>query len=268
MLQYNVFPGGVKKVVTFSFDDGAAQDERLVALFNKYGVRGTFHINTRGPDCLIGELSEENILRLRKIYEGHEISCHTASHGWGEVSPCETLIFETMQNRYDLERIAGYPVCGMSYPFGTYSREVIDVMRSCGIVYSRTATETKGFAMPRDFMEWHPTCHHSEAREIGKRFKESIAHPHGDPLMYIWGHASEYTTEEKWRDIEATVASLAHLDGVWYATNMEVCEYVSAQRALIVSADEKIIKNPSSFDVWVERDRETVCIPARSTVIL
>ena len=29
---------GKKKALTFSYDDGVTQDERLIALFNKYGM--------------------------------------------------------------------------------------------------------------------------------------------------------------------------------------------------------------------------------------
>ena len=45
MIQYHVYPGGKKRVVTFSYDDGSKNDARLIALFNKYGVLGTFHLN-------------------------------------------------------------------------------------------------------------------------------------------------------------------------------------------------------------------------------
>lgn len=37
MIQYHVFPGGKKRIVTFSYDDGNPRDERLVEMFNKYG---------------------------------------------------------------------------------------------------------------------------------------------------------------------------------------------------------------------------------------
>jgi hypothetical protein len=29
-----------------SYDDGRTQDRRLVALFNRFGIRGTFHLNS------------------------------------------------------------------------------------------------------------------------------------------------------------------------------------------------------------------------------
>ena len=40
---YTCFPGGRHKVLTMSFDDGRLEDRRLVELFNRYGIRGTFH---------------------------------------------------------------------------------------------------------------------------------------------------------------------------------------------------------------------------------
>ena len=40
------YPGGLAKAVTFSYDDGVEQDIRLVEIFNKNGIKGTFNINT------------------------------------------------------------------------------------------------------------------------------------------------------------------------------------------------------------------------------
>ena len=45
MIEFHTFYGGKKRVVTFSYDDGNPLDERLIGLFNKYGVKGTFHLN-------------------------------------------------------------------------------------------------------------------------------------------------------------------------------------------------------------------------------
>ena len=46
---------GKMKAVTFSYDDGVTQDRRLIEVFNKYGLKGTFNINS-------GLLSTENVL--------------------------------------------------------------------------------------------------------------------------------------------------------------------------------------------------------------
>ena len=45
MLKY-LYPQGRPKALTMSYDDGVTQDRRLVAIFNRYGIRGTFHLNS------------------------------------------------------------------------------------------------------------------------------------------------------------------------------------------------------------------------------
>ena len=42
---YTTFPGGKHKVLTLSYDDGKITDRRLVELFNKHGLKGTFNVN-------------------------------------------------------------------------------------------------------------------------------------------------------------------------------------------------------------------------------
>ena len=37
---------GKKKAVTFSYDDGVTQDIRLIEIFNRYGLRATFNLNS------------------------------------------------------------------------------------------------------------------------------------------------------------------------------------------------------------------------------
>lgn len=45
-LDFMLFPGGKNRAMTFSYDDGVVQDRRLVELFNRYHVKGTFNLNT------------------------------------------------------------------------------------------------------------------------------------------------------------------------------------------------------------------------------
>ena len=51
---------GKKKAITFSYDDGVTQDIRLIELFNKYGLKCTFNLNS---DLLgkPGELLREGV---------------------------------------------------------------------------------------------------------------------------------------------------------------------------------------------------------------
>lgn len=263
MVQFHIFPGGKRRVVTFSYDDGSGNDARLIALFNKYGVKGTFHLN--GVNYL--DISEERAEELRKLYAGHEVACHTLRHGWPARMPMQAVTLETLEDRRVLERIFGYPIVGMSYPSGSYDADSIAAMRACGIVYSRTVHSTRNFPMPTSFMEWNPSCHHIGALDICDSFLNNLDSPWTHPMFYIWGHSHELRTEEDWAMMEKIMIKLAGNEKIWYATNIDIYNYMTAQSLLQISADETVFYNPSAIDVWVEKDKKDIIkIPAGQTV--
>lgn len=265
MIQYHVYPGGKKRVVTFSYDDGSKNDARLIALFNKYGVRGTFHLN--GMKYM--DADEKTVEELRALYAGHEVACHTLRHGWPARMPAQEVVREVVEDRKVLERVFGYPVIGMSYPSGSYDPASVSAMRACGIVYSRTTKSTKNFPFPEDYMLWHPTCHHKDALALCESFIRDLDSEWTHPLFYIWGHSHEFRTEEDWAYIEKVVATLANNDKIWYAANIDIYNYVTAQAQLQISYDETMFYNPTATDVWVERNkREIIKIPAGQRIVV
>ena len=265
MVQFHVFPGGKKRIVTFSYDDGSIGDERLISIFNKYGVKGTFHLN--GKNYI--EADEAKLANHRARYAGHEVSCHTVNHGWPSRMPLPSVVDEVMEDRKILERAFGFPIVGMSYPSGSFNDRVISALEACGIVYSRTTLSTHNFFLPENFLAWHPTCHHRDALPLCEKFLESLDSQWTHPLFYIWGHAHEFRTEEDWAYIERVVKMLAGNDKIWYATNIEIYDYMMAQSRLRISADETVFQNPSSISVWVERNKTDIIeIPAGQTVVV
>lgn len=265
MLQYHIYPDGFKKILTFSFDDGKENDARLISLFNKYNLKATFHLN--GINYLDKSADEKE--KVRNLYRNHEIACHTLSHGWPARMPSVSLVTETMKDREILEEIAGYPVTGMSYPSGSYNDEVISIMHACGIEYSRTVKSTNDFPIPDNFLKWHPSCHFKNAMPLAEKFLKNINSQWTSPLLNIWGHSHEMCSEEDWEQTEKLFALLSGNDKIWYATNIEIYNYISAQRMLKISADEKIFYNPSAIDVWLEKDkRDIIKIPAGQKVIV
>ena len=46
-MRYKVlFPEGKQSAFTLSYDDGQIYDRKLVEMFNRYGLKGTFHLNS------------------------------------------------------------------------------------------------------------------------------------------------------------------------------------------------------------------------------
>ena len=264
MINFNRFKDGKKFIATFSYDDGFDTDIRLIELFNKYGVKGTFHLNSKR----FVNYSQEQLFELKKRYEGHEISAHTFNHYFPTRMSKTVLVNEVMEDRKFLEKIAGYPVCGMSYPFGDYNDEVIKTIRECGILYSRTVENTRRFKMPENFLEWHPTIHHNGIQNAVNDFFEKMSMMfNSEPLLYIWGHSFEFKTDEQWQMMEDAIAHLCERkDEIWFATNIEIYNYMTAIKNLRVAADESSVYNPTDTDLWFEKDAKVCKIPAGATV--
>lgn len=263
-----VFPDGKKKVMTFSYDDGNIHDRRLCSIFNENGMKCTFNLNSG----IHGEwVVPEDEYKSLYLDNGHEIACHGKTHPFLEQIPYSATLEDVLSDRKNLEKITGAPVRGMAYPFGTLSDtgavmpEVKNILRSCGIVYSRTTHSTNRLNFfPQDFLEWHPTAHHREnIMELGKRF---IENPWGVQMLYIWGHSFEFENAHNWNIIEDFCKTYAHNEKVWYATNGEIFDYITTCRSLITSADSSILKNPSASSVWLEHDGKILEVKGGTTL--
>ena len=263
MIRFNKFKDGKSKIVTMSYDDGSIFDHQLVEIFNKYNIKGTFHINSGGIG-MPGRVSKDDITTL---YAGHEVSLHTYSHPFLNEIPDEAFVYEIFESRKILESLTGSIIKGMSYPFGAYDNSIIEKLKGLGIVYSRTTAATKSFQLPTDFMKWHPTCHHNDGIESAKGF-EPAKQKRPPSSLYIWGHSYEFDTNKNWDLIKQVCEMVSGYDDIWYATNIEIYNYITAQRRLEISADQKVIFNPSVLTVWVDVDGETVKIPSGRAVYL
>ena len=262
-IRFSYYKDGKKKALTMSYDDGTGFDLRLVQIFNLHGIRGTFHLNS-------SRLGQEGLITpedVRDKFAFHEISSHTLTHPHLTRIPGEELVFEVMEDRKNLEALCRYPVRGMSYPCGAYTPEVIQRLRMLGIEYSRTTKATEGFGLPDDFLAWHPTCHHDDPKlfELLGAFKE---YRRPMPLFYVWGHSYEFDRKNNWEHIERFCAEAGGDPDVWYATNIEIYDYIMALRALKFTADRTIVYNPTATDVWISVDKAPVRIAAGATVDL
>ncbi len=260
MIRFNFFPEGKQNCITFSYDDGNTQDKWVAQTLRDYDMKGTFHLINRGLALLSAE-------EVRQIYSNHEIACHGEVHASLDTVARTSVIAEVMNNRRLLEEKAGYPVIGMSYANGRFSDSAIKTLQDCGIVYSRTVYNTGNFNMPQNFMQWNPTCHHNECISKGEQLLSLIdGYFSGPRLLYIWGHAHEFDRDKNFYILEDFCKMTAHHDKIWFATNLEIYSYCKACRELIISADERIIKNPTLTDVWLDRNGETVCVKAGQTM--
>jgi len=271
------FPGGKAKALTLSYDDAVQQDVRLMTILNKYGLKCTFNINTglfaeEGHEYPKGQIhrrmSEKEAVNLYKD-SGHEVAIHALTHPFLEQLPANLVIKEIVEDRKNIERLFGKITRGMAYPFGTFNDEVVNILKSCGIAYARTVHSTESFQIPTDWLRLPATCHHNNPKlpELTDKFINDK--PFGSPwLFYLWGHSYEFEADNNWELIEDFAEKIGGRDDIWYATNIEIYDYIQAYNQLIFSMDESMVYNPSAFVIYFVYNRQMYTIQPGETLML
>ncbi len=274
-----LFPEGRSKSLILSFDDGRTEDRQLVKLMNKYHLIGTFHLNSNK----LGSKDYLNKEEINSLFKGHEVSVHSANHPNLPDQSRIDVISEIVEDRKELERLVGYPVRGMAYPFGNTDDEVIKAMDGLGIEYARTVGDTYTFEIPKDFLRWHPTMHQfakaywepnqpeKDAKEMA-RFNKVIADfidTKDFAVLDIWGHSWEMgTNENKWNETEKFFKLLSDNPTIYYTSQIALVDYINAFRNLKFSVNKKLVLNASSIDVYLKKENKTYKISAGTTITL
>lgn len=274
-----VFPGGKNKAFTLSYDDAVDTDIQMIELMEKYGIKGTFNLNA-GMFNKEGTVRPESVMHFRlpksqveTLYKNPlcEVATHTYTHPHLKGLPESVLMKEIVDDRLALEEMFGGVVRGHAYPFGDCNDTIVDVWKKAGIVYARCTQAHQTFQLPTDWLRWQGTCRHRDPQfeELSDKFiKEEVKPDEHGWLFYVWGHTYEFRIDDNWDLIERVFEKVAGNDDVWYATNMEIYEYVNAWRSLVYSADGKCAYNPTAIDVWVKAAGKTVAVPAGKTICL
>lgn len=86
-------------------------------------------------------------------------------------------------------------------------------------------------------------------------------------LFYVWGHSFEFDRKDNWEHLDELCRTLAGKEDVWYATNMEIYEYVKAYDSLVFSADSRRVYNPTLKTVWFDDDGKLYQLEPGQTII-
>lgn len=252
MIYLDILKYGKRHAVTVSYDDGNVRDRRLVEILNAYGIRGTFHLNSSAYQRADAPIRAEE---LADLYKNHEVAIHGVRHLSPEYLTTTGLINEFYEDKKFLEGAVGYPIRGASYANGSFNEETVNTLRTIGIAYSRTTLNTGNFHFPEHPLTWHPTCHQRDCLAFADKFNEAVKGYYSGPkLLYVWGHSHEFDRNMEWQTIEEFCRRVSGNDAYWYATNIEIYDYMTAQRSLVISADQTMVYNPSCMEVWFSSD--------------
>lgn len=256
------YPGGRWKALVMSYDDGHDQDRGLAPLFDRHGIRGTFHLCN-------GWFNNSTFLTSAEVptlLARHEISIHTVDHPTLTQIDDGAVRWEVGNCRYVLGGLAGYAVNSMSYPMGGYDRRVMNLLAGEGVTCSRTVQAANSLDyFPPNYRKWHPTCHHADA----DGFADQLLGRGGEnlSLLFIWGHSYELDNtyaNNSWAYMESLATKLGDRGDIWYAGMGELRDYLAAAQAMNITSN--LVHNPSSqITVWTKLQDQVVPVrPGRT----
>lgn len=275
---YLRYPEGKTKAVTLSYDDNCIQNIRFADTISKYGLKCTFNLTAEQPTHRLKQPDiEEHILK-----NGHEIAVHGFNHcAPGALSPLEG-IKEVLNCRLELESRYGMIIRGMAYPNsgitrinpGTDYDTIKNYLKDLGIVYARTlGGDNNKFELPTDWYAWMPTAHQINPDLLGyiDEFNNLDVNAlyidrRYPRLFYLWGHSFEFDRNNNWAYLDEFCEKLAGREDVWYATNIEIYNYVEAYKSLVFSADGNTVYNPTLYEIWFDLNKNLYSIKSGETM--
>ena len=254
-----LYPGGKKKAFNITYDDGVLQDVRFVRLLNRYGLKGTFNLNselmrqefswTHPNGMEVRRLSEEAV---RFLYDGHEVASHTLTHPYMSELPEWEIMRQMGQDRENLERLFGREVRGFAVPFSWYSDTIARCAEKCGFEYARMSEFSGSYSPCTEWYYWKTGVYHiqPELTDFAAGFlntDEELA------VCQIVGHSYDLDAENLWGTMELICAAVAAREDVWACTNLELVRYLKAMETFDGT-------NHSDRTLWFGDDGQVLCL--------
>ena len=136
-------PGFSRPMVSLTFDDGSRGFyEDALPLLDAKGFKTTQYVPIAGLTTTPPDPFLMSRAQLRELADdGHEIGSHTITHPDLTQLDDADLTRELGEPKTLLEEIAGRPVTGIAYPFGSYDARVIEKARGLGYESGRSVEE-------------------------------------------------------------------------------------------------------------------------------
>ena len=264
-----LYPGGKAKAFNITYDDGVTQDLRFVELLNRYGLKGTFNLNSQLMKTRFA-WTHPNGMEVKRLeadtaawlYRGHEIASHTLTHPYLQDLHGEDLYRELAADKEALEALFGREVAGFAVPFDYFSEEIADCARRCGFEYARMSAFSYSYAPCRDWYYWKTGFYHIE-QGLEEFVAGFLATAQKLAVCQIVGHSYDLDALALWGTMEGIFARISHEEDIWPCTNLELVRYLKAMEQAEISAGS--IHNPSGCTLWFEVEGSALAVPAGET---
>ena len=254
-----LYPGGKRKAFNITYDDGVMQDGRFVVLLNRFGLKGTFNLNSQLMEeefawihpCGM-EVKRLGFGEIQGLYNGHEIASHTLTHPYMHNLPEFEIMRQLGEDKRRLESLFEREIFGFAVPFDYYSDLIARSAEICGFEYARMSDVSLSYTPCTDWYHWKTGVYHIMPELIP--FVDGFLETNQElAVCQIVGHSYDLDTENLWETMEEICAAVAAQEDVWPCTNLELVRYLKAMTQFNGI-------NSTNVDLWFERDGEVIAV--------
>lgn len=176
------------KYFILSIDDGTVYDEKVIAILNRYHIKGTFNLNS-GLDDFVWYSEGRPVCRNHlpecvNLYQGHEVASHSLTHPHLTECSDDHIGYEVGVDKENLERIFRRPVTSFAFPFEDFDERSIHRIQAIdGFTVIRVSEIDPSFRFPSD--PFHLKITSLDVNEALNRFEEFLANPEAELFVFV-----------------------------------------------------------------------------------
>jgi peptidoglycan/xylan/chitin deacetylase (PgdA/CDA1 family) len=251
---YLRFPNFRSKALTLSYDDGVKWDRDLIEIMSRYGLKGTFNLNSGLMKTEFSWVHENGMTVTRlpetvvcTLYDGHEVASHTCTHPYMENLSKAEILGQMGADRFFLEKLLGREVKGFAVPFEYYSPLIAECAREVGFEYARISEETNGYILPDDPYWWRGGKFHWD-EDLEDYVEEFLKTDEELALCQIVGHSYDLDAADLWGKMEEIFRRISENQDIVPMTHIEIVRYIRAMEQAVIG--ENSVYNPSTQTLW------------------
>lgn len=239
---------GKEKAIVFTWDDTSIESESVAKLFDKYGYKATFFLNTQ---LLYSKRMRIEHPFIRSMYQdilnsGHEIGTHTHSHCVLTKVPDDKVQSELAVSSQKIFDLYGYKASTMSYPTSRYNNHIDSLMHiyylDCRYTMDKDVDSTIRYVHVREAYNF----------EIYKKDLDSFISSNATRYVY-GGHQMDGSGYEpissQTLDSLLTYIKTKYDDCCWVTTFADMTLYnILRQKVVVDNAPGQVIFNTQAVD--------------------
>ena len=204
------------KYFIFSIDDGTIYDKKVIEIFNKYNIKGTFNLNS-GLGDFVWYLNDKPIERLKlsinkDLYEGHEVASHSLTHPHLTSCPGEIIVKEVGEDIVNLENIFHKPIKTFAFPFEDFDERCIDIIKHLHqIEVIRLSEIDTSYKFPSDL--YHVKITSLDVNDALNRLDEFINDKAAELFTFV-SHAYDFEVNNNYDKLEELCKKVTSSKGI------------------------------------------------------